>query len=161
DAAHGRVGDEPGDRQLEHRVAVLARERLEVGEQRPVALATGPLDDRAPRGAARARRRWLAAAVFTGQEAAAPRGGRDGAQVVRLAERQLLLLGTSPQQVVVVLGRDEAFRPEGACREYGFGHTPGRVVAAADLAHLPGAHQVVEGTQDLVGRHRWVGDVDL
>ena len=102
--------EEPRDRELEERVAAIARERVErldpvehlVGER-----VVHPFGGHA--GQARAGRRLLVALVLAGQDAARQREVRDETHAVALARvEHTEALRSAPQQAVLVLHADEA-----------------------------------------------------
>ena len=116
-AGDDRPRQQPRERELEQRVAVVARPRVErldpvhdrVGERLLPAIGGHPREPR-PRG----RRR--APLVLARQHAAREREVRDERDVVlRARVEHTLLLGTAAQQAVLVLHADEA-RPTVARR---------------------------------------------
>ncbi len=97
---------QPREREVEHGVAALRRERLELQQARLVLLVAHLADDARATDAARARGRLLAGAVLSGEEATGQREVRQERDVALLAVGQDLELDVPAQQVVVVLRRD-------------------------------------------------------
>src|SRR5690606_5683983 len=107
DAGDLRLGQQPGERQVEQFHAVASSERAQPFDE--VVVSVGEV--RFPAWVARdagASRLWLTAAVLTGQQAAEQREVRQEGDAEALAGRQNLRLGFAPQQAVLVLDAYEA-----------------------------------------------------
>ena len=141
-------------------MAALGGERLQAGQDREVALVQHPLVHRRL-GEARPLRRALARTVFSGQEARLQREVGDDADVVGLARRHQLPLDAALEQVVVGLHRHERVEVQRPRRLQRLDEVPAVEVRAADVAHLPRPHQVVEGPQGLLDGRRAVHRVHL
>ena len=106
-------------------------------------------------------RRLLAPAVLPRQKTAGQREVGENADVVPLAQRQQLVLRVAHQHAVLRLHADvrrQVLRPRGPDR---LAQLPSRVVGAANVAHLPGPHQVVQRPQRLLDGRQRVRPVDL
>src|SRR6185369_669718 len=104
---------------------------------------------------------YFAALVRTGQHAARERKVVRHADAVLDAERLETLFDVAVQQVVVVLRRDELREAVLLRREMRLAQLPREQVGRADVAHLAGAHQVVQRPQRLLDRRAAVGPVQL
>src|SRR5439155_17495276 len=110
---------------------------------------------------ARAFRELLSALVLAGEQATPDRAPRDDREAVGLRHRQQLALDAAVEQVVWRLLADEAVEAKLLRHPQRLDELPRRVRAAADVAHLAGADQIVERAQRLVDRDVGLRSVDL
>ena len=108
-----------------------------------------------------AGRPGLAAAQPAGEAAPAQRAPHDGAHALVQRQRHQLMLVVPADQGVIGLVGHVALQPQAVCRGQRLHQLPGREVGGADVAHLAGAHQVVQRAQHLFHRRHRVHRMQL
>src|SRR5436190_3466429 len=157
---HARLVQQPGERHLRPRDAALAGHLREAVDDVEVLSTAVPLVlERIRFGAPR-----LALALSrarAGKKAAREGAPRDNADALVDALRDHLALFLAVEQVVVVLHRDE-WRPAVALGDsLGLRELPRVHAARADVARLPGLHDVVQRLHRLLDRRKRIPAVDL
>ncbi|CAB5066407.1 unannotated protein [freshwater metagenome] len=99
--------------------------------------------------------------MLAGEEASRERVVRDDRKVLVVAQRQQFPLDLAEQQVVAGLHTLEAHDVQHLAAAEGTSELVREEVAAADVAHLAGAHHVVECLHRLVERCVRVPEVHL
>ena len=107
------------------------------------------------------RRGVVLALAVAGEEAARQRAPRNDPHALVQAQRDHLALLLAIDQVVVVLHGHEAVPAVLPRQVKGLGKLPRRHAAGAEVAHLAGAHQRVEGVQGFLHRRGGVPAVNL
>jgi len=126
-------------------MAALAGKFVEMLEHREVGVGEHRIGEAPHRGEARALGGCLAFAVFSGEEAARERKEGENAHAELTTGRHEILLDSSIEQIVLILGGDIGRPAVGLCGPRGVGHLPSGVIAVSEVADFAGAHEGIEG----------------